>query len=329
MMDFSELGRISSGFVQSRILQVAVKLGVFGVIGSGGIFSEEVAKAIDTDPGATELFLNAFVALKILDKEGRRFYNTESSLEYLVEDSPKYFGDMLLFEEGLWDMWGKLEESLQTGKPARPTDMFQNREQETERFIMAMHALVKARGDAEILSNMLDFTWAETMIDIGSGPGTYPMKFLQKYPQLKITIFDLPGTLMITRRVLQKEGMSGKIEIVEGNYNTDEIPKGFDVVFLSNIIHSEGEENNRRLMSKVYKTLNSGGEVIIKDHILDDTLTSPAVGAIFSVQMLLTTGGRDYSFEEVRAWLEDAGFEKPEWIKLGPPLTSSLVVCRK
>jgi hypothetical protein len=167
------------------------------------------------------------------------------------------------------------------------------------------------------------------MIDIGSGPGTYPIKFLKKYPQLKITIFDLPGTLMITRRVLQKEGMSGKMEIVEGNYNTDEIPKGFDVVFLSNIIHSESEENNRRLMSKIYKTLNSVGEVIIKDHILDDTLTSPAVGAIFSIQMLLATGGRDYSFEEVRSWLEDAGFEKPAWIKLEPPLTSSLVICRK
>ena len=328
-MDFSELGRTSSGFVQSRILQVAVKLGVFGVIGSGGIFSDEVARAVDTDPGATELFLNALVALKVLDKEGGKFYNTESSAEYLVEDSPKYFGDMLLFEEGLWDMWGKLEESLRTGKPARPTDMFQNREEETERFIMAMHSLVQARGDAEILSNMLDLTWAQTMIDIGSGPGTYPMKFLKKNPQLKITIFDLPGTLVITRRVLQKEGMSGKMEIVEGDYNTDEIPKGFDVVFLSNIIHSEGEENNRRLMNKVYKTLNSGGEVIIKDHILDDTLTSPAVGAIFSVQMLLATGGRDYSFEEVRAWLEDAGFEKPAWIKLEPPLTSSLVVCRK
>lgn len=328
-MDFSGLSRISSGFVQSRILQVAVKLGLFDVIKSEGSFTEEVARSLDTNPRATELFLNALVALKILAKEGGKFYNTENSLNYLVKDSPKYFGGMILFEEGLWDMWEKLEKSIRAGKPARPTDMFQEKEEETERFIMAMHSLVKARGDAEILSDKLNFKWAKTMIDIGSGPGTYPMEFLKKNPHLNITIFDLTGTLKITKKVLRKEGVIDKMQIVEGNYNTDELPKGFDAAFLSNIIHSEGEENNQRLVKKIFRTLNSGGELIIKDHILDDTLTNPAVGAIFSIQMLLTTGGRDYSFQEVRTWLENAGFKKPEWIKLEPPLTSSLVVCRK
>lgn len=328
-MDFSELSRISGGFVQSRILQIAVKLGLFDVIKSEGSLSEEVARALDTNPRATELFLNALAALKTLDKEQGKFYNTENSLAYLVKDSPKYFGGMILFEEGLWDMWEKLEESVRTGKPARPTDMFQENEQETERFIMAMHSLVRARGDAEILSDLLDFKWAKTIIDIGSGPGTYPMQFLKKYPHLKITIFDLTGTAQITKKVLQKEGMLRKMEIVEGDYNTDDLPGGFDVAFLSNIIHSEVKENNQKLISKVYKTLNPGGQLIIKDHILDDTLTSPAVGAIFSIQMLLATGGRDYSFREVRAWLEDAGFKELEWIKLQPPLNSSLVICRK
>ncbi len=328
-MDFSELSRISGGFVQSRILQIAVKLGLFDVIKSEGSLSEEVARAIDTNPYATELFLNALAALKTLDKEQGKFYNTENSLAYLVKDSPKYFGGMILFEEGLWDMWEKLEESVRTGKPARPTDMFQENEQETERFIMAMHSIVRARGDAEILSDLLDFKWAKTIIDIGSGPGTYPMQFLKKYPHLKITIFDLTGTAQITKKVLQKEGMLRKMEIVEGDYNTDDLPGGFDVAFLSNIIHSEVKENNQKLISKVYKILNPDGQLIIKDHILHDTLTSPAVGAIFSIQMLLATGGRDYSFREVRAWLEDAGFKELEWIKLQPPLNSSLVICRK
>ncbi len=328
-MDFSELSRITSGFTQSRIIQVAVKLGVFDAIEMRGSPSAEIAKVLGTNPRATELFLNALVALGLLHKEKDEFYNTDTSLIYLVKTSPKYFGGMVLFEEGLWDTWGRLEEAIRTGKPARSPDMFQEREEETERFIMAMHTLVMARGDAEVLSDMLDFKEARTMIDIGSGPGTYPMQFLKGYPHLKITIFDLPGTLNVTRRVLKKERMDGKIELVEGDYNTDEIPQGFDVAFLSNIIHSENEEANQRLMKKVYASLNPNGRIIIKDHILDDTLTSPAVGAIFSVQMLLVTKGRDYSFREVRGWLEDAGFKKSEWIRLMPPLTSSLVIGQK
>jgi len=328
-MDFSELSSISSGFIGARILQIAVKLGVFDVIKTQGSLSEEISNVIGANPRATELLLNALVALRVLSKEKRRFYNTETSLTYLVKTSPKYFGGMILFEEGLWDIWGKLEDSIFTGKPARKPDMFQKREEDTERFIMAMHSIVRARGDAEILSNTLDFGWAKSMIDIGSGPGTYPVEFIKKYPNLKVTIFDLPGTLKVTKRIVEREGMLGKIEIVEGDYNTDELPAGFDIAFLSNIIHSEDEEANQRLMKKIYGILNAGGEAIIKDHILDDTLTSPAVGAMFSIQMLLATKGRDYSFREVKGWLEGAGFKRVEWMNLVFPLTSSLVIGRK
>jgi hypothetical protein len=42
--------------------------------------------------------------------------------------------------------------------------------------------------------------------------------------------------------------------------------------------------------------------------------------------MLLLTKGRDYSFTEVKDWIENAGFKKAEWIRLNPPLTSSLVI---
>lgn len=325
-MDFSQLTRISSGFTQSRILQVAVKLGVFDVIKSKGSSSLEISKAISTNHRATELLLNALVALKFLRKKGVMFFNITTSLKYLTKTSPKYFGGMILFEEGLWNTWANLGESIRTGKSSRPTDMFQKSEEETERFIMAMHSLVSARGDAEILSDLLDFSWAQTMIDIGSGPGAYPIKFLQKYPHLKITILDLPGTLKVTKKVLKKEGMSGIIKLLECDYNSDEIPKGFDIAFLSNIIHSENEETNKKLFDKIYEALNRGGEIIIKDHILDHTLTSPAVGAIFSIQMLLATKGRDYSFREVRGWLVNAGFKKVKWIRLEPPLTSSLVI---
>ncbi len=328
-MDFSDLNRISSGFTQSRILQVAVKLGVFDSIKSGGSTSGEIARALGANDRALEIFLNALVAMRLLSKEEGRFHNTEASLTYLVRGSPRYYGSMILFEEGLWNLWERLEDSVITGNPAKNPDMFQTKQDETEKFIAAMHSLVTARGDAEVLGDILDLKWAEKLIDIGSGPGTYPIQFLKKYPHLEVTIFDLPGTLGVTKRFLEKEGMAGKIKVVEGDYNRDELPGGFDVAFLSNIIHSENEETNKELVKKVFGALNRGGEIIIKDHILDDSLTHPPVGAIFSVQMLLATRGRDYSFTEVKLWLEEAGFKKIVCIGLPAPLTSSLVTGRK
>jgi hypothetical protein len=75
--------------------------------------------------------------------------------------------------------------------------------------------------------------------------------------------------------------------------------------------------------------LRPGGRIVIKDHILDDSLTHPAGGAVFSLQMLLCTRGRDYSFGEVHGWLEAAGLTQIEERVLAAPLTSSLVTAVK
>jgi hypothetical protein len=116
---------------------------------------------------------------------------------------------------------------------------------------------------------------------------------------------------------------------VPGDYTRDELPKGFDLVFLSNIIHGETPKTNLALMRKVFDSLNPNGRIVIKDHIMDSSLTRPKAGAVFSLQMLLTTNGRDYSFDEVSDWLAQVGFINVQEVPLALPLTSSLVMGRK
>ena len=328
-MDFSRLAKLSTAYWESRLLHVATKLGVFDLLASGPRDAREAASALGTDARATEIVLNALVAMELLEKRQGRFHNSPLAERYLTKRSPLYYGHMVLFEGSLWDVWGRLEEALRNGGPLRDPDMFQGSESDTELFIMAMHSLVRARGDAERVASLIGLERVRTMIDIGSGPATYPIAFKRLKPDLEVTAFDLPGTLAVTLRVLEAEGMEGAVRLVSGDYNTDQLPGGFDLALLSNIIHSEPEENNRQLLKKIHRSLNRGGRVVIKDHILSEDGTSPAAGAIFSVQMLLVTRGRDYTLGEVRGWLEEAGFVDVEVIELPPPTSSSLVVATK
>lgn len=329
-MDFSELSRLASGHAEARIVQTAVSLGVFDIIGSRGSEAVAVAASIKADPRATELLLNALVALGLLKKENSRFSLTDLSAAYLTRSSPKFFGEMILFDASLWDCWKDLETAIRSGSPARAPDMYQGNPTATDRFIRAMHSLVQARGDAEILIEKLDLGKARDLLDVGSGPGTYPIHLCKKFPGLRATVFDLPGTLRITERFVAESGLKGRITLLAGDYRRDPIPGSYQVVLLSNIIHGEGREENLRLMAKLYCCLDPGGKVVIKDHILDDSLTHPPVGAIFSMLMLLTTEhGRCYSFNEVRSWLEAAGFRQISQLPLPYPLTSSLVIAEK
>jgi hypothetical protein len=118
--------------------------------------------------------------------------------------------------------------------------------------------------------------------------------------------------------------------LIAGDYRTDTIPGSYQTIFLSNIIHGEGTEENRKLALKLAGVLEPGGRIVIKDHILDATRAYPPVGALFSLLMLLTTeSGRCYSFAEVATWLDAAGLKQITQIDLPEPLTSSLIVATK
>lgn len=312
-------------------MHTAVELNIFDTIGSQMMSAKEVSAKIHTEVRATELFLNALTALNLLEKKDNLFSMTEVSGKYLLSTSETCYSSMIKFDSSMWNVWEKLTEAVRTGKPVRTPDMHQTNKEDTECFIMAMHHIVSARGDAGLLADRLNLEGVHSIIDIGSGPGTYPIAICRKYPHISATIFDLPGTIDVTKKVLKKDGLSDRINLnlVAGDYNIDPLPVGFDVAFLSNIIHSENEETNKTLMKKVYGALNQGGRIIIKDHIMDESLTKPACGAIFSINMLLTTKGRDYGFHEVRSWLEEAGFVDISLEELPPPMTSSMVTGKK
>ncbi len=326
-MDFPDLARLAGGHAEARILQSAVSLGIFDALENRFLDAPAIASSLRIDPRATELLLNALVAIGLLEKKERLFSLNPIASTYLVRSSPKYFGGMVLFESSLWDCWANLEKAIRFGKPVRTPNMYQEDPEETERFIYAMHSLVAARGDAEILAEKLDLTGVTDLLDIGSGPATYPIHFCRKYPRLRVTILDLPGTIEITKRFVRDSGLEDRIRLIAGDYRAHAIPGRYQAVFLSNIIHAESDEENFALMAKIYPCLEKGGRIVIKDHILDDPLTHPHVGAIFSLLMLLTTQhGRCYSFNEVKRWLEAASFKRVFEVPLPHPLISSLVI---
>jgi SAM-dependent methyltransferase len=326
-MEFADLSRLASGHVEARIVQVAVSLGLFDALEKESRNAGAIAASLKCDPRATGLLLHALVALELLQKSGDSYSLSGAARAFLLRSSPRYLGGMILFDASLWDAWGKLEESVRSGRPARAPDMYQNSPEETERFIDAMNSLVRARGDPEIVWQTLDWRGVSDFLDVGSGPGTYPIYFCAKNPRLRATIFDLPGTLAVTEKYVRDAGLADRIRLIPGDYRGDALPAGQDLVLFSNIIHAEGEQENARLMRKAHACLRSRGRIVVKDHHLDSSLAHPPVGAIFSILMLLTTGrGRCYSFDEVGSWLRDAGFAKIEQIDLPPPLTSSLIV---
>ncbi len=71
-------------------------------------------------------------------------------------------------------------------------------------------------------------------------------------------------------------------------------PKNHDLAFVSAIIHQNSPEQNLHLFLKVFRSLDPGGRIIIRDHVMDPDRTRPKDGAIFAVNMFVATDGGKY-----------------------------------
>jgi cyclopropane fatty-acyl-phospholipid synthase-like methyltransferase len=166
----------------------------------------------------------------------------------------------------------------------------------------------RAVNEAPRLIGTLDLTGVTRVLDVGGGSGAYSMAFVRAKDNLQATVFDLPNVVLLTQSYVDKEGLSDRIDTVAGDYNKDELPQGYDLVFLSAIIHSNSPQQNQSLFQKTCNALNPGGRLVVSDFIMDDDRTSPAFGAFFALNMLVNTpSGDTFTESEIKEWMRKAG----------------------
>jgi 2-polyprenyl-3-methyl-5-hydroxy-6-metoxy-1,4-benzoquinol methylase len=197
----------------------------------------------------------------------------------------------------MWERFASLDDVVRTGIPAP-------RSGNHEAFILGMHNLTVLRTEA--LIKAIGLKGVKAMLDLGGGPGTNAMAMARK--GVKATIFDRLPTIAIAKRVARREGVKG-LHFLAGDFQSDDIGSGYDLILLSQIFHAYSAEENIALLSKCRKALNPEGRVVVQEFPINDALTSPPQGALFSVNMLVgTKAGRCYSPREMKQWLTKTGF---------------------
>jgi predicted O-methyltransferase YrrM len=308
---------VSGSFQKSRILLSATQLDLFTKLEERVRTVDDLCTTEGWSPRGLAILMDALAAQGLLNRSPDGHYSVNPSIKgLLVKGGHDSILPMVLHQGTMWETWSHLTEIVRTGKNPNPRDILSRSTEETESFIGAMHVI--GRWMAGEIANSVDLESFTRMLDIGGASGTYITAFLRKAPHMAATLFDLPGVVELARKRLAESGVADRVQVVAGDYDTDELPKGHDLVLLSAIIHSNDREANQRLFVKIHKALEPGGSILIRDYFLDSSRTSPRDGAIFAVNMLAaTSGGTSYTFEEVREDLARAGFKDVRMIREG------------
>jgi hypothetical protein len=319
------------GYAPPLILEAAVRHGVFDVLDNGAKTVEEVEDTTGASPRGLTAVMNALVGLQFLTKDAQgRYALTPESAAFLVSSKPGFLGGMILHTgEQLIPKWLRLNQIVATGKPVEAVNQQRLGGDFFSKFVGEIFP--RSYGSAQALAAALDLTGSRQpirVLDLAAGSGVWGIALAQKSQYVHVTAVDWPEVIAVTRKTVARFGLMKRFEFVAGDLLAADFGRNHAVATLGHILHSEGEERSRALLRRTFEALISGGTVAVAEFLVNDQRTEPLSGLLFAVNMLVNTeNGDTYSFREITAWLNEAGFVNVR--SLESPGPSPLILATK
>lgn len=315
-MNPQDILKSAQSFMENRVLLSAAELNLFTFLKTHPLSADEINRKTGGDSRSLTMLLDALAAMGYLVKRDQKYCCGESAARFLTADSPDSILPMVLHMASLWHRWSRLTDIVRGIEGSKEEFRFSRNPYELRAFIGAMH--VVSAPLAKKTAAIAEAESSKALLDVGGGSGSYTIAFLRAVPGMKATLFDLPEVIEMARERLEAEGLLDRTTLVAGNFHEQELPGGNDLALISAVIHSNSPEQNLDLYGKVFRSLNPGGRILIRDHVMEPDRAHPRSGALFAINMLVgTEGGGTYTYEEIEDALLTAGFTKVRLIQQG------------
>lgn len=306
----AELLEIAVGYQKSQALFTFAELKIADLLSKKKLKTGEIAKKLKIHPLATERFLNACVAIGLLEKEGDFYTNSDLSQNFLIEKGARFLGgQMKRYQNRSYPQWENLTEHLQKWEYGESAQENPESEDQGADAMEEQHNLALLHGYA--LAENFDFSGFKQLLDLGGGTGAMSIALCEKIPHLHATVFDLPENIEKAEEMIRKKKLQKRIKCVGGDISKDDLPAEFDVALLANLLAVFDEESNKNLFAKIYDNLPHGGAALISGWILDEERLSPDISVLFCLEDICWNAPDvERNFPVYKDWLKSAGFQK-------------------
>jgi demethylspheroidene O-methyltransferase len=180
---------------------------------------------------------------------------------------------------------------------------------------------------ADIVLAAYSFARHRCLLDVGGGDGSFLIAAGRRAPRLELKLFDLPGVAGIARDKFTAEKLGDRASVAEGNFLTDPLPKGADVVSLIRVVHDHDDDAVLNLFARVREALSSDGVLLIGEPI-SGSQGADSMSAYFNLYLLAMGSGRPRSFAALQKLLKQSGFAKVQPRPTRIPMIASVIVAR-
>jgi hypothetical protein len=155
----------------------------------------------------------------------------------------------------------------------------------------------------------LEWREGEVVVDVGGGNGSLLALLIQRRPELRGIVLDLPET------VRDEAALGDRIEFVAGSF-FESVPTG-DAYLLSGILHDWPDEDAARILRTIRAAAPAHARLLINESVVVPG-NEPDGAKWLDLLMLVLAGGRERDEEQWRELFASTGWEPVRFPEHGP-----------
>lgn len=307
-------------------IQSAIELNVFDYM---PISSKDLQKKLFLPHSILERFMRALQEMELIEKvEENRWAPSPKGVFFQANHPHSLKGAARLWKKEHMESWKKLSYSLKTGCPAfdkfygaRWFDWLKKNPEEDRLYHDVLS--IYAKRDYLKISQQLDLSKHQSIIDIGGGKGVLLSHLLEKNTHLTGFLFDLPNVL---KQAVIPKSLAARMKCVSGNFFETWPVFSVDSAILSRVLHDWAEEEVVQILRKLRLALTDciDNRVYIIENILNETNSN---GGLLDLNMLVMTGGAERTLDQFEQLLNQSGFILETVLPLNQ--VSSILIAKK
>ncbi|HEX6700948.1 MAG TPA: methyltransferase [Gaiellaceae bacterium] len=316
--DYAKLRPIVWGFAMFQALYAACELDLFGKLSKApGLTADQLSAELPLPQHSTRLLLLTCSSLELVVKNGDRYYNSSAAEKLLVPGKPKSAipfvkSSQYLQYKGFYHLLEALQRETNAGvKEYEQGHLYDgmSANPELEKVLYEVMAAIWELSQAG-LDDIAELRQVKHLLDVGGGNAVVASLVHDKYPHLRISVFDRPSACERAKKTIAKNGKQGSIDVIPGDMFSTPFPSDPDAIIFSHILEELYPKDRERLIRRAYDALPSGGRLFAFDFTCRDDERGELYGARISLYFLVCATGSGMAFppKDYAGWFGDAGF---------------------
>ncbi|MBI1402593.1 MAG: methyltransferase domain-containing protein [Porphyrobacter sp.] len=324
-----------AGFAYSQVLRAWVEGGLFDILQDGPLPAATVAERMALSEEAALTLLRAGRALTLAEEAGPdrwmlgeqgAVFAANAGVQAMVRHHRLLYADLadplaLLRADRkeptalsrFWTYAGALHGAGERGE-------------DTSEYSELMAASQHIVAD-EVLASV-GFRDVRRLLDVGGGHGAFLKAIGSAWPHLELGLFDLPEVAEKGGAVLAEAFGAARVTAHPGNFFSDPIPAGYDMVSLIRILHDHDDEPAQALLANIRASLVPGARLLIAEPMARIPGAEPMGEAFFGLYLWAMGSGRPRSPAEITAMLTKAGFTQARVVATAQPVNASVIIAQ-